>query len=266
MYPVKSAPIMTRPLSPLTDEQLMRYSRHIMLPSIDIDGQEAIWNSRVLIIGLGGLGCAASQYLAAAGVGQLTLVDDDVVEKTNLQRQVLHIESQLGLNKTASAKLSLTQINSEISITTIDHRLDNDELTEQIVAHDLVLDCTDNLATRKQLNEVCFATKTPLVSGAAIRFEGQVSTFLMSDNTPCYECVSHIFGEQALTCSEAGILAPVVGMVGTMQATEALKVITQVGQVLSSKLLLIDAATMEFKPFSIPKNPNCRVCSTNNKT
>jgi len=254
-------------LKPLSDDQLMRYSRHIMLPAMDIDGQEKLWNSKVLIIGVGGLGCAVAQYLACSGIGQLTLVDDDKVDKTNLQRQVLHTENNVGMNKCESAKQSLQQLNSEISINTIDHRLGWTELSDAVEKHDVVVDCSDNLDTRNELNLCCFQSKTPLVSGAAIRMEGQVATYTMQDEQPCYQCLSTIFGsgddrrgEQKLTCSESGVLSPVVGVIGSLQATEAIKLLAQVGQVLSSRLLMFDAATMKFNEFKVMKNPSCKVC------
>lgn len=247
-------------MKPLSDQQLMRYSRHIMLPSMDIDGQEKLFNSNALIIGQGGLGCAVSQYLVSSGIGSVTLVDDDKVESTNLQRQVLHTESSVGLNKCQSAKQSLSQINSEVQINIIEQRLHNEGLEKQIMQHDIVIDCTDNLATRNELNKVCFKTQTPLVSGAAIRFEGQVATYTMKDDTPCYQCVSGFFGEQVLTCSEAGILSPVVGIIGSIQATEAIKQLTGVGKVLSGRLLTLDAATMQFNEFKLTKNAHCGVC------
>ena len=253
-------PLKTSNLRPLSDPQLLRYSRHIMLPSMDIDGQERLWNASVLIIGVGGLGCAVSQYLAASGVGTLTLVDDDRVDKTNLQRQILHSEQAVGLPKVASAKKSLEAINSEIRINTIAARLDAEALAGQVANHDIIVDCCDNLATRNQINRACFDTHTPLVSGAAIRMEGQVSSFTMQDDAPCYACVSSLFGEQELTCSESGILSPVVGIIGTIQATETLKLITGVGEPLSGKLLMLDAASMSFNTFNINKMANCPVC------
>lgn len=246
----------------LTDKQLMRYSRHIMLPQLDIDGQERIWNSRVLIVGIGGLGCAAAQYLASSGIGLLTLVDDDYVEQTNLQRQVLHYESAVGLKKVDSAKSTLTKINSDITINTYDYRLNETELNQEIREHDVVLDCSDNLDTRNQLNRICFQNKTPLISGAAIRLEGQVSTFLMAETDPCYQCYSQLFGEQELTCSESGVLSPVVGLIGSIQATECLKIITGIGSTITSKLLVIDAMTMQFSSYNIPKNTDCPTCKT----
>jgi len=261
---------MPHSLKPLSDDQLMRYSRHIMLPSMDIDGQEKLWNSKVLIIGVGGLGCAVAQYLACSGIGQLTLVDDDNVDKTNLQRQVLHTENNVGMNKCESAKQSLQQLNSEITINTIDHRFGWVELSEAVESHDVVVDCSDNLDTRNELNLCCFQSKTPLVSGAAIRMEGQVATYTMQQGQPCYQCLSTMFGssgfgssgvgEQKLTCSESGILSPVVGVIGSLQATETIKLLAEIGTVLSSRLLMFDAATMKFNEFKVAKNPNCQVC------
>lgn len=246
--------------SELSDAQLLRYSRHIMLPVMDIDGQTALWHARVLIIGVGGLGCSAAQYLVAAGVGQITLVDDDVVELNNLQRQVLHTEERVGLAKTQSAKLALSQINSEVIINTITQRLDDAALLEAVTQHDIVLDCTDNLSSRQGINQACFTAKTPLVSGAAIRFEGQVSTYTMQPNSPCYACVSGLFAQPNLTCSEAGVLSPIVGMVGCIQAIEAIKCIASIGELLSGKLLIIDGLSMTFNTLAIKPNPICAVC------
>ncbi|MFT6529775.1 MAG: adenylyltransferase/sulfurtransferase [Psychrosphaera sp.] len=252
---------MSKIVNPLSDQQLLRYSRHIMLPSMDIDGQEKLWNSKVLIIGVGGLGCAVAQYLACSGIGKLTLVDDDKVDKTNLQRQVLHTENNVGLNKCDSAKQSLQQLNSEITIDTHTIRLTGEVLLQTIQEHDVVVDCSDNLTTRNELNLLCFKTKTPLVSGAAIRMEGQVATFTMDKDQPCYQCISSMFGEQELTCSESGILSPVVGVIGSLQATETIKLLVQIGEVLSSRLLMFDAVTMSFNEFKLNQNLTCSVCS-----
>lgn len=252
---------MAKIVKPLSDQQLLRYSRHIMLPNMDIDGQEKLWNSKVLIIGVGGLGCAVAQYLACSGIGKLTLVDDDKVDKTNLQRQVLHTENNVGLNKCDSAKQSLQQLNSEITIDTHNKRLSGEVLLKVIQEHDVVVDCSDNLTTRNELNFLCFNTKTPLVSGAAIRMEGQVATYTMDDGQPCYQCLSTMFGEQVLTCSESGILSPVVGVIGSLQATETIKLLAKVGDVLSSRLLIFDAFTMKFNEFKVIKNPTCSICS-----
>ncbi|MBU2917016.1 molybdopterin-synthase adenylyltransferase MoeB [Psychrosphaera sp. F3M07] len=252
---------MAKIVKPLSDQQLLRYSRHIMLPNMDIDGQEKLWNSKVLIIGVGGLGCAVAQYLACSGIGKLTLVDDDKVDKTNLQRQVLHTENNVGLNKCDSAKQSLQQLNSEITIDTHTIRLTGEVLLQTIQEHDVVVDCSDNLTTRNELNLLCFKTKTPLVSGAAIRMEGQVATFTMDKDQPCYQCISSMFGEQELTCSESGILSPVVGVIGSLQATETIKLLVQIGEVLSSRLLMFDAVTMSFNEFKLNQNLTCSVCS-----
>lgn len=251
---------MSKTVKPLSDEQLIRYSRHIMLPAMDIDGQEKLYNSKVLLIGVGGLGCAVAQYLTCSGIGELTLVDDDSVDKTNLQRQVLHIENNVGMNKCQSAKQNLQQLNSEITINTIERRLGWADLLSAVEQHDVVVDCSDNLDTRNELNLSCFKSKTPLVSGAAIRMEGQVATYTMQESQPCYQCLSVMFGEQKLTCSESGVLSPVVGIVGSLQATETIKLLAGIGQVLSSRLLMFDAATMKFNEFKVAKNPNCPVC------
>lgn len=251
---------MPNSLTELSNSQLMRYSRHIMLPSVDIDGQTALWQARVLVIGIGGLGCSAAQYLVASGVGEVTLVDDDSVEIHNLQRQILHFEQHIGLSKTDSAKRVLGQINSEVQINTINHRLDGEELNQLVSEHDIVLDCTDNLLSRDQLNRACFTTKTPLVSGAAIRFEGQVSVFTMNANTPCYECLSMLFSEPAASCSESGVLSPIVGIVGSIQATETIKVLAGIGTPLTGQLLLIDGMAMSFTSMKIPVSESCKTC------
>lgn len=244
----------------LSYEQMLRYSRHIMLPAIELEGQTKIRNSHVLIVGLGGLGCSAAQFLAASGVGKLTLVDDDVVEKTNLQRQVLHTESALGGAKVFSAKQTLGQINSSVRIDTFKRRLSELELAELLKQVDVVADCTDNLSSRRLINQVCFDSKVPLVSGAAIRFEGQVATFNMHAKTPCYECLSNSFTEQLQSCSESGVFSPIVGVVGALQAAEILKLITKVGKSLVGHLLCIDVQNMKFNSFGIRTVPTCPVC------
>ncbi|MBB1268791.1 molybdopterin-synthase adenylyltransferase MoeB [Shewanella sp. SR44-3] len=245
----------------LSHPEMMRYSRQISIKGVDLEGQEALKQAKVLIIGLGGLGCAASQYLAVAGVGELTLVDFDQVELSNLQRQVLHHDDNIGQNKVDSAKQSLQQLNPHIKLNSINAKLSQNELTELIKLHDLVLDCTDNLAIRQQLNLSCFNHTVPLVSGAAIRMEGTVTLFDYQESRPCYHCYSSLFGEQSLSCVEAGILAPVVGIVGAIQATEVIKYFTHLGQGLGAKVLLIDAMTMEFRQMKLLKNPLCPVCS-----
>ncbi|MGI2179145.1 molybdopterin-synthase adenylyltransferase MoeB [Shewanella frigidimarina] len=244
----------------LTDNEMLRYSRQISIKAIDIDGQEKLKLAKVLIIGAGGLGCAASQYLAVAGVGEITLVDFDTVELSNLQRQILHYDANIGQAKVESAKQSLMLLNPLININTINALLDDDEINVLVSQHSLILDCTDNMLVREQLNKSCFEHQVPLVSAAAIRMEGTVTVFDYQQDSPCYQCFSALFGEQQLTCVEAGILAPVVGMIGCIQATEAIKVITAIGEPLTGKLLMIDAMTMEFRQMRLPKQPHCKVC------
>lgn len=244
----------------ITQQQAMRYARQILLPGFDLDKQEQLLGSRVLQIGVGGLGCACAQYLVTAGVGGLTLVDDDTVELTNLQRQVLHGESDIGSTKCASALASLRSLNSECRIDTIDKRVDAQELEKILAQFDLIVDCTDNLVTRNAINGACIMAGKPLVSGAAIRMEGQVICFHPSDNAPCYQCLSTLFAEQDLSCVEAGVMSPVVGVIGAMQALEAIKILTQYGESLISRLLLFDAMTSRWQEFVVPKNPQCEAC------
>lgn len=248
-------------MTELTDQEMLRYNRQIILRNFDFDGQERLKESSILIIGAGGLGCASSQYLAAAGIGKITLVDDDTVELSNLQRQVLHCDETIGEKKVISAKIALNRINPHCQIDTFDKRLSDDELRSLIADHDLVLDGTDNVDTRNQLNRLCFESKTPLVSGAAIRMEGQVSVYTYQDNEPCYQCLSSLFGQQALTCVEAGVMSPVVGIIGATQALEAIKVLANYGQPLISKLLMLDALSMSWREMKLAKMPNCSICS-----
>ncbi len=192
----------------LSDEEMLRYNRQIILKQFDFEGQEALKKSSILMLGAGGLGCAASQYLATAGIGHITLVDDDVVELSNLQRQVLHTDSTIGENKVESAANSLANLNPHLKVSQIAKRLDDSELDSLVANHTLVVDASDNVETRNQLNRLCYKHKTPLVSGAAIRMEGQVSVFTYQDKTqPCYQCLSALFGSQALSCVEAGVMA-----------------------------------------------------------
>ena len=245
----------------LSDEEMLRYNRQIILKQFDFEGQEALKQSSVLIIGAGGLGCASSQYLAAAGVHKITLVDFDTVEHSNLQRQVLHHDRDIGRFKVESAAEALQEINPHIEIQTIPRQLDDDELASLIHQHSVVLDGSDNVSTRNQLNRLCYASKTPLISGAAIRMEGQVSVFTYQDEEePCYQCLSGLFGENALTCVEAGIMAPVVGIIGAVQAMEAIKVIANVGKPLTGKILMLDAMSMSWRAMNLMKLPNCPVC------
>lgn len=247
----------------LTDEEMLRYNRQIILRGFDFDGQEKLKASKVLVIGLGGLGCSATQYLAAAGVGYLTLVDFDTVSVSNLQRQILHRDATIGEPKVDSAKAQLCAINPHIHIDTVNAQLDDQQFDKLIVHHDVIVDCTDNVAIREQLNRLCLPHKKPLVSGAAIRMEGQLSVFTYQDDTPCYHCLSRLFGENSLTCVEAGVMSPLVGTIGTLEAMETIKLLTNYGRVNSGKVLLFDAMSMDFRQFKLSKDPLCEVCSKN---
>ncbi|MBV2187796.1 molybdopterin-synthase adenylyltransferase MoeB [Providencia rettgeri] len=245
----------------LSDLEMLRYNRQIILRGFDFDGQEKLKAGKVLVIGLGGLGCAATQYLAAAGVGHLTLVDFDTVSLSNLQRQVLHRDATIDIPKVDSAKTQLAAINPHIQIDTVNAQLDDVQLDELIAHHDVTIDCTDNVAIREQLNRLCLPRKKPLVSGAAIRMEGQLSVFTYEESTPCYHCLSRLFGENNLTCVEAGVMSPLVGTIGTLEAMETIKLLANYGKVNSGKVLLFDAMTMDFRQFKLSKDPHCEVCA-----
>ncbi|MEN5016168.1 molybdopterin-synthase adenylyltransferase MoeB [Erwinia sp. Eh17-17] len=249
-------------LPELNDAEMLRYNRQIVLRGFDFDGQEQLKAARVLMVGLGGLGCAASQYLAAAGVGHLTLLDFDHVSVSNLQRQVLHGEAQVGSAKVDSAQARLRAINSLISLDAINARLTDPQMDAQIAAHQLVVDCSDNVETREQLNRLCHARRIPLVSGAAIRMEGQISVFSWGKDEPCYRCVSRLFGSATLSCVEAGVMAPLVGVIGSLQAMEAIRALTHYGSPVAGKLLLYDAMTLQFRTMTLAKDPDCEVCGT----
>ncbi|MGB1297488.1 MAG: molybdopterin-synthase adenylyltransferase MoeB [Psychrobium sp.] len=246
----------------LSPQQEQRYARQISLPSVDFVGQEKLQQAHVAVIGIGGLGCAAAQYLAAAGIGQLTLVDFDVVELSNLQRQVLHQTPDIGINKAESAAQLLRLNNPEIDIKPITQKLDNDGLASLIQQCDVIVDCTDNLETRQQLNRLCFIDKIPLVSAAAIRLEGMVTVFDYETDSPCYQCFSQLFGEQQLSCLDAGVLAPSVGIIGAIESTEAIKLIVGIGEPLVGRLLLGDFSTMSFREMKLKKSNTCAVCNT----
>lgn len=245
----------------LSDAEMLRYNRQIILRGFDFDGQEKLKTARVLVVGLGGLGCAAAQYLAAAGTGHLTLLDFDTVTLSNLQRQTLHSDASIGLPKVASARAALAAINPHASLTALHARLDDLQLTGQVASHDLVLDCTDNVAIRNQLNQCCFAAKKPLVSGAAIRMEGQISVFTYQPGEPCYRCLSRLFGDNALTCVEAGVMAPLVGVIGSLQAMEAIKLLAHYGTPAAGKIVMYDAMTCQFREMKLPRDPGCEVCA-----
>ncbi|HDR1500135.1 molybdopterin-synthase adenylyltransferase MoeB [Pasteurella multocida subsp. multocida] len=239
-------------MTELSYQEELRYNRQIMLKAVDFEGQETLKQSKMLIVGLGGLGCAASQYLATAGVGHLTLLDFDTVSLSNLQRQVLHDDSRLAMPKVDSAKLSLQRLNPHIQIDTINAKLSTEKLAEIIPHFDVILDCTDNVEIRNQLDQVCQQAKVPLVSGAAIRLEGQVTVFTYQENTPTYRTLSQLFGENTLSCVEAGVLAPIVGIVGSIQALEAIKVRLNIGKNLCGRLLMIDGMSMSIREIKLP--------------
>lgn len=244
----------------MEDKQLLRYSRQIMLPQIDVAGQQKLLDSTALVMGIGGLGSPAALYLAAAGVGHLILVDFDEVELSNLQRQVLHSSHDLGKSKVDSAQQTLADLNPEIKVTPVNKKLDKADLVQYLQDVDIVIDGTDNFATRFMVNEACVETGTPLVSGAAIRMEGQLSVFMNDGSGPCYRCLYQDEGEEELRCSENGVLAPVVGVIGSMQAVEAIKVLTGIGEILSSRLLVMDALHMDIRILKFKKDPACPVC------
>ena len=244
----------------MEDEQLLRYSRQIMLPYFGIEGQQQLQASRVLIIGLGGLGAPAAMYLAAAGVGTLVLVDFDQVDLSNLQRQIIHTSASIGQAKAESARQTLLALNPEIQVQALDRRLEEADLREQIDQSDLVIDATDNFTSRFAINAACYASGTPLVSGAAIRMEGQVSVFLGQPGGPCYRCLYAEEGQLDETCTANGVMAPVVGIIGSIQATEAIKVLTGTGTSLHGRLLLLDALHMEWRSLKLSPDPACPVC------
>ncbi len=244
----------------MDDDQLLRYSRQIMLPQIGIEGQQRLQAARVLLIGLGGLGSPVAIYLASAGVGELVLVDFDRVELTNLQRQPLHSSERIGRPKVESAVATLRALNPETRLHPIGHRLEGAELAEQVAAADLVVDASDNFPTRFALNAACAAAGKPLVSGAAIRMEGQVTVFPGAPGGPCYRCLYPESGSVEETCAENGVLAPLVGIIGSIQALEAIKLLTGAGEPLIGRLLLLDAMSMEWRSLRLRPDPACPVC------
>ena len=243
------------------DQQLLRYSRQILLGQIDVDGQQRLLDSSVLIVGMGGLGSPAALYLAGAGVGRLILADDDHVDLSNLQRQIIHGTADLNRPKTLSAAETLLGLNPEIEIQQLNQRLLGEQLHQAVAQVDLVLDCTDNFTTRQALNSACVALRRPLVSGAAIRLQGQVSVFdLRQQDSPCYQCLYGDGDDVALSCSEAGVIGPLVGMVGSLQALQALQLLAGFGEPLVGRLLLIDALQTRFRELRIKRDPGCACC------
>lgn len=246
----------------MNDDQLLRYSRHILLPQIGIEGQERIHAGHALVIGAGGLGSPAALYLATAGIGTLTIVDGDVVDLTNLQRQVLHVNTSVGMPKVTSARDTIERYNPEVEVVELHERADEARLDELVAQAGVVLDCCDNFATRHAVNRACVRFRKPLVSGAAIRFDGQVSVFDMRDDTaPCYHC---LFPEgqdlEELRCAVTGVFAPITGIIGAVQAAEALKVLADTGTTLKGRLLLLDGLAMEWRSINIRKDPDCAIC------
>jgi len=242
----------------MNDEQLLRYARHIMLPEIDVAGQKKLLAARVLVIGLGGLGSPVSLYLAASGIGSLTLADFDTVDLSNLQRQIVHKTSRIGDLKTESARQSLLEINPDIDIRTLGERLTITELESETAMADVVVDCTDNFEIRYAINDACLKSKTRLVSGAAVRLEGQLMVIDPTNpDMPCYRCLYGDAGDVELNCATTGIAAPVVGTIGTLQALETIKLIVGIGEPLAGFLLTWDAKYMDWRKLKLPKNPDC---------
>jgi adenylyltransferase/sulfurtransferase len=245
----------------MNDDELLRYSRHILLQEIGIEGQQRIRDSSALVIGAGGLGSPAALYLAAAGIGRLTLVDGDAVDLTNLQRQILHTTDRIGINKAASGAATLATLNPQVELVPVGERAGERELGRLVSAADVVLDCTDNFATRHAINRACVAAHRPLVSGAAVRFDGQLAVFdLRRPGSSCYSCLFPEGEAQDELCAVMGVFAPVTGIVGTMQAAEALKLVAGAGATLNDRLLLLDALAMEIRTVRFARDPQCAVC------
>ena len=247
----------------MDDRQLLRYSRHLLLDELGPDAQERFAAAHALIVGIGGLGNPAAQFLASAGIGTLTLCDADAVDLTNLQRQILFAMSEVGLPKVDAAARRLGAINPEVRIVPMHKRVGEPELAQLVAAADVVLDCTDNFTTRHAINRACVAARRPLVSGAAIRFDGQVAVFdTRRADSPCYHC---LFGEgdelEETRCATMGVFAPLVGIVGATQAAEALKLVAGIGESLAGRLLLLDALSMQWREVRVPRDPACRVCA-----
>ncbi len=247
----------------MDDNQLLRYSRHILLPSIAYEGQQKLTQSHALVIGAGGLGSPIAMYLAAAGVGKLTICDFDTVDLTNLQRQIIHQTASVGINKALSAQLTLQQLNPEVQVIPVTSKADEDSMAEMVKQVDVVLDGSDNFATRYMLNRLCFRFNKPLVSGAAISFEGQISVFdFRKPNTPCYACLFPDDGsENSMRCADNGVFSPLVGIIGATQAAEAIKVLLGIGETLTGRLLLLDSLSMEWRSIHLKRDSKCAVCA-----
>jgi len=245
----------------MNDEQLLRYSRQILLPQFGAEGQQRLLESTVLVVGAGGLGSPVALYLAAAGVGRLLIADFDRVDLTNLQRQILHTTDRVGSPKAESARQALRALNPEVEVVPIGAALEGELLREQVARSDAVVDGSDNFATRFAVNAACVAAHRPLISGAVTRWEGQVSVYTGQPGDPCYRCLYGAGGEVEDTCSQNGILAPVAGIIGSIQATETLKVLAGVGTTLAGRLLILDALDMRFRTLQLVRDPACPVCA-----
>jgi adenylyltransferase/sulfurtransferase len=245
----------------VTDAELLRYSRQILLSDFGIEGQARLRASSVLVVGLGGLGSPVAMYLAAAGVGRLVLADFDAVDLSNLQRQIIHTTARIGRPKAESARVALAALNPDVELVTVKRSLVEETLPDIVADVALVLDCCDNFATRFAVNAACVTAGVPLVSGAAIRLEGQVTAFSGQPGGPCYQCLYPRDGGVEETCSTNGVLAPVVGIIGSIQATEAIKILTGLGEPLFGRLLLLDAALMQWRSLRLPSDPRCPICS-----
>ncbi|MFN0038608.1 MAG: HesA/MoeB/ThiF family protein [Burkholderiales bacterium] len=250
----------------MDDQQLLRYSRHILLNEIGIDGQEKLLAAKILLIGAGGLGSPAALYLVASGIGRLTLCDHDTVDLTNLQRQIVHFTDAIGMRKVDSAHATLKRINPEITVVPLAERVGGTRLEELVQAADVVIDATDNFVTRHAINRACVKFHRPLVSGAGVRFDGQIAVFdLRRTDSPCYHCLFPEVGEfEEMRCAVMGVFAPLVGIIGAMQAAEALKLLTGVGKDLTGRLLLLDALEMEWRSVRLKRDPECAVCAKGN--
>ncbi|HBV20654.1 MAG TPA: HesA/MoeB/ThiF family protein [Nitrosomonas sp.] len=248
----------------MNDLQLLRYSRHIMLPEIDISGQEKLLESQVLIIGAGGLGSPAAIYLAASGIGKLTICDGDKVDLTNLQRQIMHRSSSVGLLKTQSAQHTLADINPEVNVVSIAEFVHETELQQLVAKADAVIDASDNFSTRHSINRACVTHQKPLISGAAVRFEAQISVFdLRYPDNPCYHCLYPVDGDtEDMPCAVMGVFSPLVGIIGSMQAAETLKILLNINGTLNGRLQLLDGLTMNWRTVKLNKDPACLVCQT----
>lgn len=246
----------------MDDQQLLRYSRQILLPQIGVEGQQRLLDAHIALIGAGGLGSPVAMYLASAGVGRLTIADHDDVDLSNLQRQILHSSHDLGRPKVESAKERLATLNPDVDVLTLNTRIDAAQLQDLAQQADVIVDASDNFVTRFAVNAACVANRTPLVSGAAIRMEGQLSVFIPSrPDSPCYRCLYREGEEPDQTCTDNGVLAPVVGVIGSLQALEALKLLTGIGETLCGRLLVFDGLNQDWRSIGLSRDPDCPVCA-----